>query len=47
MTTTEMDPDGSPRDCIIVSIADDQVEIVGLPVEAATGQAEMTVKRGG
>jgi hypothetical protein len=45
--TTEMNPSGSTRDSIIITIGDDEIEIVGLPVKAATGDATMKVKRGG
>lgn len=45
--TSEMNPNGSARDSIIITISDNEVEVVGLPVKAATGDAEMKVKRGG
>ena len=45
--TAEMNPNGSARDSIIITIGDNEIEIVGLPVEAATGDTTMKVKRGG
>jgi hypothetical protein len=43
--TEEMNPAGSPRDAIDISISDAEVEVIGLPLKAATGNVEMKVKR--
>lgn len=43
--TQGMNPDGSARDMITVSIEDQQIKVVGLPVEEATGKSELTFKR--
>lgn len=45
--TSEMNPDGSVRDSIMITIGDDEIEIVGLPIKAATGDTTMKVKRDG
>lgn len=44
-TTTEMSRLGSARDTITISISDDEVEVVGLAIEAATGETSFTVER--
>jgi len=43
--TTGMNPDGSDRDSIMIIIGDDVIEIVGLPVKAATGEPTMEIPR--
>ena len=45
--TGEMNPNGSARDSIIITISDNEVKVVGLPVKAAIDDAEIKVKRGG
>lgn len=46
LMTSEMNPGGSVRDSIIITISDDEVVVVGLPIKAATGQAELRFNRG-
>lgn len=45
MMTAAMNPQGSARDSIIINIGDTEIEVVGLPIKAATGKASFTVPR--
>ena len=45
MMTPEMNPNGSDRDSIIVTIYDDAVEVVGLALEATGGEVEQRFGR--
>ena len=47
MMTRKMNPEGSTRDSIMITISDDEIEILGLPLKAAIGNATMKVQRGG
>ena len=43
--TTDMNPDGSTRDALMIEFTDDAVTVRGLPVKAATGETSKTFKR--
>jgi hypothetical protein len=43
--TKEMNPDGSERDSITITITDDEIEVLGFPMKEATGKVEMKVRR--
>lgn len=45
MMTSEMNSEGSVRDSIVITIRDDEIEIMGEPLREATGSVSMTVKR--
>jgi len=45
MMTSAMNPNGSDRDSIIITIKDHSVEVVGLPIEAAKGDTTKTFAR--
>jgi hypothetical protein len=45
--TADMNPDGSARDSIIITINDNEIEVIGLPIKAATGDTTMKITRGG
>jgi len=38
MVTEDMNPDGSPRDTITISIQDSKIVVQRLPIRAATGE---------
>lgn len=41
----QMSPNGSDRDSIVVAISDEQVEVMGGPLEAATGHTSLLLRR--
>ena len=43
--TTDMNPDGSTRDALMIEFTDDNVTVRGLPVKAATGETTKTYAR--
>jgi len=43
--TNEMNPDGSVRDTINISIEDEEIVVDGLPIKEATGDFEVKYKR--
>ena len=43
--TAKMNPDGSARDTIHVTITDHSVTVLGLPIKAATGEIELSFDR--
>ena len=45
MMTKDMNPNGSVRDTLWVSFYDEEVEVSGLPITAATGKSELKFKR--
>ncbi len=45
MMTEDMNPNGSVRDTLWVSFYDEEVEVSGLPITAATGKSELKFKR--
>jgi hypothetical protein len=45
MMTDKMSKTGSPRDAIIINLSDNKVEVMGLPIKAATGKVSLVFKR--
>jgi len=45
MMTKDMNPNGSTRDTLWVSFYDEEVEVSGAPITAATGKSELKFKR--
>lgn len=45
MMTEDMNPNGSTRDTLWISFYDEEVEISGRPIIAATGKSELKFKR--
>ena len=45
MMTEDMNPNGSVRDTLWVSFYDEEVEVSGRPIMAATGKSELKFKR--
>jgi len=45
MMTEDMNPNGSVRDTLWVSFYDEEVEVSGRPITAATGKSELKFKR--
>ena len=45
MMTEDMNPNGSVRDTLWISFYDEEVEVSGLPITAATGKSELKFKR--
>jgi len=45
MMTEDMNPNGSARDTLWVSFYDEEVEVSGRPITAATGKSELKFKR--
>jgi len=43
--TSEMNPNGSHRDSLIINIGDKEVEVIGFPLEAAMGKTSTKFKR--
>ncbi len=45
MMTEDMNPNGSVRDTLWISFYDEEVEVSGRPITAATGKSELKFKR--
>ena len=45
MMTDKMNPEGNVRDSLSITFSDGEIEVVGLPLEAATGNVSMNFKR--
>jgi len=45
MMTAAMNPEGSQRDTIIINIDDAEIEVIGLPIEAAIGKTTLKFDR--